>query len=200
MNRRTFIAAAGTVIGSGCMSTRALTDGGTPSQREITDISVSVPESSPLSITATIVQASITPKQTAQFELAVTWNGDESQSLSFGNEIPFSEPNYSTSSNGLLLFTTDSGVERRNQDVWVPKTGDDGQIPIKQNLVVGDLAPGETVTETWAVWGDPQYVSHIEPGTCHFENTIGLGSLDSDSVNQISWTMTVTIGTTGKSK
>jgi hypothetical protein len=175
------------------MGTRALTDGGTPSEREIQNISVSVPDSTPISIEATVTRASITPKQTAHFEIAVTWNGDETQSISFGNEIPFSEPNYSTSANGLLLLSTDSGVERRNQDVWLPKTGDDGRLPTKQNLVVGELDPKETVVESWTVWGDPRYVSYIESGTYQFENSIGLGSVDSDTVNQISWTLTITI-------
>lgn len=178
------------------MGTRALTDGGTPSEREVRDISVTVPDSSPISIEATVKRASITPEQTAQFDLAVTWNGDEIQSLSFGNEIPFNEPNYSTSTNGLLLLTADSGVERRNQNVWLPKTGDDDRLPTNQNLVVGELSPGETVTESWAVWGDPRHVSHIEPGTYQFENSIGLGSWDSDSGDQISWTLTITIGST----
>ena len=77
---------------------------------------------------------------------------------------------------------------------WLPKTGDDGRLPEEQNLVVGELTPGETITKSWTVWGDPRYVSHIENGTVQFENSIGLDSANSDSGNQVSWTLTITIG------
>lgn len=169
-------------------------DGGSPPERKLEDISVSVPESSRVAITPTIKQAKITSEQTAQFGLAVTWNGSESQSLTFGNEIPFSYPNYSSDSTGLVLLPANTSIERRNQETWVPKTDDTGHIPSESDLIIANLDPNETVSGEWEVWADPQHASQISSGTYRFENQIGLYSdLSEEGGEPITWILTIKI-------
>ena len=172
------------VIGSGCMFVSGSEQ--PPSGREVIDVSVSVPDSAQFTITPTVTHASITSDRTAQIELAVTWHGNKPTQVKFGNAIPFSYPQYSADPRGLLLLPADNGIERRNERTWIPKTGEDG-LAAPMVMYSPKLVSGETVTGTWELWGDPEEVSYIEPGTYHFENSLGVNS------KTIWWTLTMTI-------
>lgn len=194
MKRRTYLSglAAGLAGVAGCMATGS--DSSVPAARELVAVSAAVPDDSDVSVEPTVERRTIDSERTAQFELAVTWNGTESQGLSFGNRVPFSFPNYSTGRSGLVLLPANTSIERRNDRKWVPETYDDGNIASNSTLVVGELEPGESVSETWAVWADPQNASRIEPGTYRFDDRIGLYSdLSSDDGDQIEWSLTVEI-------
>lgn len=187
MDRRGVISTACLLASSGCI--RGLRQKGSPSVREVESVDVSLAESSNVSITPTLLQASISAFETGRFNLAVTWEGDTDERIKFGNAIPFSEPNYSTEPSGLLLLPVNGGYERRDKRTWLPKTGSDGRVWASMEMVEPKLATGETVTGEWAIWGDPRHVSSIKPGTYTFENRFELGSGD----DPIAWTLTVTI-------
>lgn len=162
---------------------------GTPPVREVESIDVSLSESSNVSITPTILQSSISADETGRFKLEVTWKGDTEEQFKFGNEVPFSEPNYTSEPSGLLFLSVNAGYKRQNSRTWLPKTGSDGRVGASMEMVEPKLTPGETATGKWAIWGDPRHVSYIEPGTYTFENKLALGSGD----DPIAWTLTVTI-------
>ena len=190
MKRRNFLATTGAVttavLGSGCMSVSGSKQ--PPSNREVTKISTSVPDSAQFTITPTVVHAPITPDRTAQIKLAVTWNGDDPTTFKFGNAVPFSYPQYSSDSRRVLLIPVDAGVERQNEQMWIPETGEDGlAAPMVSKEV--QLNPGETVANTWAVWGNPDEVSYVESGAYSFESSLKLSS----SNQPVSWTFSMSI-------
>lgn len=170
------------------MAARSCPVGNNRAGREVTDVSASVPDSAQFTITPTVTHASITSDRTGQIELAVTWNGDDPTQFKFGNETPFSYPQYSADSSGLLLLPAEAGIERRDKQTWMPKTGEGG-LGAPMVTREPELNPDETVTGTWDVWGDPEHVSFIEPGTYHFESSLLVGTNN----EPISWTLAVTI-------
>lgn len=194
MNRRTYL--TGTVIGisgfAGCMATgKKQID---VSDRKLSDISVTTSDSSPISIESVIKQRTINPEQTAQLELIVTWNGSEVQGLAFGNEVPFSFPNYSSEHSGLVLLPANTSIKRKNERTWVPETYSNGDIPSNSNLVAGKFEPGKSLSGSWEVWADPESASRVEAGRYRFENQIGLyEDLSSDDGENFDWSMSVEI-------
>lgn len=173
---------------TGCMATgQHQTD---VSDRKLSDVSATGPEGSAISIESDVKQRRINPERTAQFELTVTWNGSELQGLAFGNEIPFSFPNYSTGRSGLVLLPANTSLERQNEQTWVPETYSNGDIESNSSLVLGKLEPGESLSGSWAVWADPKSASRVAPGTYKFENRIGLyEDLSSDDGENFDWSL-----------
>jgi hypothetical protein len=174
---------AGVMGLSGCLGTSG-TD--PPSGRRVTDLSVSGPDSDLVSIAATVARSRVTAEGTAQFTVTVAGQREESATLVFGSHVPFSAPQYSTPP-GLLLLPASENVERRTERTWIPR---EGYQMSDREIVVEDLADGETVTGKWAMWGDPEHVSYVEPGTYEFETSVRVDSSD----DPIPWTLTVTVG------
>lgn len=191
MKRYPLLAMAECLVRSRCMDGNTLPDGGSPPRHEVKNITASVPETSNFLITAAVKQSLITPKQTARFELAVTWYGESSTTFKFGNSIPFSQPKYSSAPPGLLLLPPGGGVERQNDQTWLPKKTSSNTLGGPMVMVSREITYGETVRGSWDIWGDPRYVSHINSGEYQFENQI-----DHDSTNcSIPWTLNVEIVT-----
>ena len=194
MERRTYVTAIAMGVPglTGCMATGQSNPDS--SKRKLSDVSVSTPEGSGVSVEPTIEQRVITPERTAQFELTVTWTGSESQGLSFGNHIPFSSPNYSSERSGLVLLPDNTSIGRQNEQTWVPKTYSNGEMASNSSLVLGELEPGDSVSGSWGVWADPQNASRIELGTYRFDNRIGLyEDLSSDGSENLDWSLSLKI-------
>lgn len=173
------------VLGCGCLNTASNSP---PSGRRLTNVTVTCLESAPISITPTVTRASITQDQTAQLELTVRGQGKKRTEVLFGNAIPFSSDQRSKP-DGTLLLPASQNFGRKNQQTWLPAPGED---IIGPGGVVGrKFKSGETVTTNWSVWGDPDHVEYIEPGTYEFENSVTVESTD----DQIPWTLTITIAT-----
>jgi galactose mutarotase-like enzyme len=135
-----------------------------------------------------VTRASISRDQTAQLELTVKSQGEEPTEVLFGNAIPFNSDQRSNP-NGTLLLPASQNFERKNQQTWLPAPEED---IIGPGGVAGkDFESGETLTTDWSVWGDPDHVAYIEPGTYEFENSVTIESTD----DQIPWTLTVTVET-----
>jgi hypothetical protein len=169
--------------------------GNDPDERKLEDVSIVTPEGTDVSITSTVHQSTIDSERTAQFELIVTWNGSESQRLAFGNEIPFSYPNYSSDESGVVLLPADTSIERAKERTWVPKTDDTGHIPAESDLVVAELSPGETASGRWEVWADPGEAESVRPESYRFENQLGRYTELSEDGEQIDWTLALEIAT-----
>lgn len=177
---------------TGCMATgRKQTD---TSKRELSSVSVTTSDDSPFLIEPNIEQRDINQEQTAEFILTITWNGNKSRGLTFGNQVPFSSPNYSSERSGLVLLPADTTIERKNKQTWVPETYSDGGIASNSSLVTGKFEPGESLSGSWGVWADPKNASRVEPGTYRFENQIGLyEDLTSDDTEDIDWLLRLKI-------
>lgn len=185
-SRRRVLKHAGIVGMLGLCGCTPLTDDSPPSGRRITDLSVTGLDSAPVSVTATATHSQITPEQTAQFEVTVTVERDGPVSLSFGNSIPFHAPKSSSPPGVILLQGTQ--YERESSDTWV--LGE--TIPRPQNqLALHNVSAGSSTTESWAVWGDPNEVSYIEPGTYEFNSEI---TVDPPG-ESFRWTLSLTIST-----
>lgn len=196
MNRRTYLAGIATSVGSiaGCMASGSNDRKGINKSKMLTDVSISTPDASEISVTPTISQKTIDSDQTAEFKLTVTWTGNERQGLTFGNEVPFSYPNYSTDDTGIVLLPADSTIERQRDDSWLPKTDETGNIPANQNLVSASLEPGESVHGSWEVWANPKNPDGIKSGVYKFKNQIGLDSdFSQDKAETISWAIELKI-------
>ncbi|MFC6723113.1 hypothetical protein ACFQE1_01640 [Halobium palmae] len=166
-----------------------------PPMRKVTDTTVSGLGSTNIEIDASIEQAEITSEATAKISLSVTWDGQEKQKLVFGNSLPFDSPQKSSNPSGLLLIDEASDIaqhdKRRDEETWVPITGDDNEIPINLNLVMGTFEPGQSKSQMWEVWADPSEASWIKPGTYTFDSEIGVKN---DEVTQSAHlTLTVNI-------
>jgi hypothetical protein len=142
-----------------------------PPPRELTDVSVTGLETSQFSVAVEIERSAITPEQTARFALTITSHTEESR-FGFSNCIPFacatdSDPR------GLLVLPYDGWygrsnphrepIDRKTEQTWVPApdeiiTGPD----VMKGKFLGD---GDSLTRRWELWGDPDHVSYIEPGT-----------------------------------
>lgn len=196
MKRRMYLSGIATGLAglSGCMASGANPFNGGSDQLRLDTVDISVPDSSELAISSSITQPNIDSEQTAQFELAVEWQGEESQKLAFGNRIPFSYPNYSSDSEGIVLLPVDLEMESATKGKWVPKTDETGHIPSQSNLITSDLSSGESVTESWEVWAAPEVADQIQPGSYKFENQISLYSDTSDETKEVAWTLTIEIG------
>jgi len=171
---------------SGCAT---LADDSPPSGRRITDLSVTGLDSAPISATATATHPLITSEQTAQFDMTVTVQQNDIDSLGFPNSIPFHAPKSSSPPGVLLIQGNQSNrIERDSQETWIPAN----------TLVVADSgtsvyleSDSNTLTESWAVWGDPDHVSFIEPGTYEFGSEITVHPPG----ESFRWTLSLTIAT-----
>ena len=187
--RRTFIAATACGLTTGCLGTRLTGARDPPDERELTSVTTTVPDDAPFAWEATILQRRINPDQTAEFELRVTWQGEETVRYRFGSTIPLGGPKYSEEPAGLILIANDH--PRQDDRTWLPKTGGDGHVDGSNVMRYRELSPGEAAGGTVSVWGDPQEVSHVEPGTYRFEEktTPGKGG----SGDTYTWEFTTTI-------
>ena len=167
--RRAVLATIATAVPptAGCLGTRLTDAREPPDERELTSVATTVPDDAPFAWEATVLQRRINPEQTAEFELRVTWQGEETVEYRFGSTIPLGGPKYSEAPAGLILIANDH--PRQNDRTWLPKTGGDGHVDGSNVMRYRELSPGETAGGTVSVWGDPQEVSHVEPGTYRFE-------------------------------
>jgi len=167
--RRTVLAttAAATSFTAGCLGSTLTGMNEPPDERELTNVTTTVPENAPIAVDATIIQRFINPDRTAEFDLRITWQGEEPVRYRFGSTLPLGDPKYSDEPPGIILIATDH--PRQNDRTWLPKTGGDGYVDGSDVMRSRELAPGESAGGTVTVWGDPREVSHIEPGSYRFE-------------------------------
>lgn len=168
---------------SGCLSTGKEPP---PSDRRVTDLTVTGIDSAPVSITAAATHPQITSEQTAQFELTVTGQSTDPVTITFGNAIPFSYPQRSTPP-GIVLMPGDY-MKDNPQQTWLAPTEIPRPLP---QMVLDGLVAGDTVTRKWKVLGDPDHVSYIEPGSYDFTTDFTVKSMD----EPIKWTLSITIAT-----
>jgi len=189
ISRRRVLKHAGIVGILGLSGCTTFTDGSPPSGRRITDLSVNGLDSDPISVTANASSPRITSEQTAQLELTVTVERDGPVSLSFGNSIPFHYPEESTPQ-GLKLLPGGQqyGFERASQETWIPA---ESFIAPDSAKMLTDMSAGDSLTQSWEVWGDPDHVSFIEPGTYEFRSEIGVDPPGED----FEWMLSLTIAT-----
>jgi hypothetical protein len=165
--RRTILVATACGLTTGCVASTLNDENDPPDERELTSVTTSVPDDAPFAWEATVLQRRINSDQTAEFELRVTWQGEETVEYRFGSTIPLGDPKYSEEPDGLILIANDH--PRQNDRTWLPKTGGDGHVDGSNAMRYRELSPGEAAGGTVSVWGDPQEVSHVEPGTYRFE-------------------------------
>ena len=187
--RRTILVATACGLTTGCVASTLTDENEPPDERELTSVTTTVPDDAPFAWEATILQRRINPDQTAEFELRVTWQGEETVRYRFGSTIPLGGPKYSEAPAGLILTANDR--PRQNERTWLPETGGDGHVDGSNAMGYRELSPGETAGGTVSVWGDPQEVSHVEPGTYRFEEktTPGRGG----GGDTYTWEFTTTI-------
>lgn len=195
MNRRNYLAAAGTLLAAtaGCVANGqdAIDE---PPMREVTNVTVSGLESTDVSIQPVIERAEITSEQTSTLSFTANWNGENKRRFVFGNSIPFDSPNRSTESRGLVLIKDGYEPERKNNKTWVPESEDalsTGDLTLMEPV----LSPGESTDAfEWHLWADPTTDSSIEPGTYNFNNKFTSKSVgESESREEIEWSLTVEI-------
>ena len=165
--RRTILVATACGLTTGCVASTLNDENDPPDERELTSVTTTAPDDAPFAWEATVLQRRINPEQTAEFELRVTWQGEETVEYRFGSTIPLGGPTYSEAPAGLILIANDH--PRQDDRTWLPKTGGDGHVDGSNVMRYRELSPGETAGGTVSVWGDPQEVSHVEPGTYRFE-------------------------------
>ena len=150
----------------------------TPPSRELTEVTVSEIETSDFSVQTRIERAAITPDQTARFALTITSHLQETE-FGFSNCIPFTCVTESDPG-GLLLLpyngwygrSNRTPIERQTQSTWVPAPDQTLAAP---DVVKGrTLNDGESLTRRWELWGDPNDVSYIEPGTYDVRAVTGI--------------------------
>ena len=187
--RRTILVATACGLTTGCVASTLTDENEPPDERELTSVTTTVPDDAPFAWEATVLQRRINPEQTAEFELRVTWQGEETVRYRFGSTIPLGGPKYSEEPAGLIILANDR--PRQNERTWLPKTGGDGHVDGSNVMGYRELSPGETAGGAVSVWGDPQEVSHVEPGTYRFEEktTPGKGG----SGDTYTWEFTTTI-------
>jgi len=185
LNRRHLIRHVGAVGVLGLSGCTVSTGSDDQSGRKITDLSVSGLDSDPISVTANVTNAWITPNQTAKFELTVTKQHDDSVRMEFGNAVPFSYPQRSEPP-GIILLPENKEYERESAQTWIPA---EPIIVPREQIVIEASPTGGNVTREWAVWGDPDHVSRAEPGTYEFSSDIGVDP-PGDSFQ---WTLSLTI-------
>ncbi|MFB6296508.1 MAG: hypothetical protein ABEH66_06690 [Halobacteriales archaeon] len=146
-------------------------------------------DAAPVSVTATATHPRITPEQTAHFDVTVTVERNGPVSLSFGNSIPFHAPK-SSSPPGVILFQSSENIEREreSEETWIPANT---HIIADSGTIVPDMSTGDSLTESWEVWGDFDEVSFIEPGTYEFNSEI---TVDPPG-ESFRWTLSLTIAT-----
>jgi hypothetical protein len=167
VHRRTVLAALGSTTLAGCAGTIHLPVDTSP--RTLTELTTNF-DSSDISFSGRIVQSEISPDQTAQFVLDVQWEGDEPTRIAFGNYIPFSYPQQSTSPKGLALFPEEKMPEREDQKTWVPVTSSSNFL-----LYSPHFEPGEEISRTWTVWADRKRANRVAPGDYQFRGTVEVG-------------------------
>lgn len=193
VHRRTVLAALGSTTLAGCAGTVHLPVDTSP--RTLTELTASF-DSSDLSFSGRILQSEISPEQTARFVLEVQWKGDDPTRIAFGNYIPFSYPQRSTSPEGVALYPEEKMPERENQKTWVPASA---SVPLP--LYTHPFAPGEEIRRTWTVWAAPRGAHRVAPGDYQFSGTVEVGQHpendghrnQGESEQTIGWTLDLVI-------
>ena len=93
--RRTILVATACSFTTGCVASTLNDENNPPDERELTSVTTTVPDDAPLAWEATVLQRRINSDQTAEFELRVTWQGEETVEYRFGSTIPLGDPKYS---------------------------------------------------------------------------------------------------------
>lgn len=146
------------------------TDQQAPPPRELTEVNITGVETSQFSVAAEIERSAITPERTARFALTIT-SHVEKRRFGFHNCIPFECAHDRSDPEGLLLLPYDGWygrdvrvpIERKSEQTWVPAP--DQLISAPDEAKDPFLEEGESLTRRWELWGDPDHVSYIEPGT-----------------------------------
>ena len=108
--RRTILVATACGLTTGCVASTLNDENDPPDERELTSVTTSVPDDAPFAWEATVLQRRINSDQTAEFDLRVTWQGEETVEYRFGSTIPLGDPKYSespTASSSSLTTTLD---------------------------------------------------------------------------------------------
>lgn len=120
-----------------------------------------------------ILQPLIDADNQGMISASVTWEGDRKQEFTFGDSIPDSTPMYSVAPAGLILMSAPF-PERTNEKTWLPE----GQLVRSLDHVTRELDPSESVSDEFSLWGDPEHVDSIEPGSYSFAGRFHEGTLD----------------------
>ena len=127
--RRTVLAttATATSLTAGRLaSTVTQDDPEPPADRELTSVTTTVPDDARFSVDATILQPVIDPERTAEFELRVTWQGEDTVEYRFVSSIPFGEPKYSEDPAGLIILSKPPTTPERPN--LAPQNGQRGRL------------------------------------------------------------------------
>ena len=177
MRRRAYIAAACTsiTIAAGCVAMADHEDDNANDDSgeeigQITVIDISSAKEQ-VQFDAQAVQTSITTESTAKVRLDHTNASDETIDVSIRDGEKYAlTPQYSEGGPGLLLLPETAEPTRVEPDCVRPKETRFGTTLVH---VVRPLAPGETISQEYDVWVDPDYDGCFPAGTHRFETEFG---------------------------
>jgi len=155
-------------------------------------------DASGFSVSTTVTQPEITPDRTAEIEYTLTRRGPV-VTLFAGPARVLNCRNFSDPPGVQLLIRED--VPRENRTTWLPESDDYTACPSEATATV--LSDGESITESYSLWGDPEYATAIEPGTYQFSNNIAWQDGESRSsgsdTENVRWNHAISVGTVGDS-
>jgi hypothetical protein len=174
------------------------TPGETPPDRRVTGVEVSEADLSGFSVSAAVKHPNITPDRTAEIEYTLTRRGP-TVTLFAGPARVLNCRNFSDPPGIQLLIRED--VPRQNRTTWLPESDEYTACPSEATATV--LTEGESITESYSLWGDPGYATSIEPGTYQFSNNLawkdGEGRSSGSDNENVRWNHTISVETVGDS-
>lgn len=159
MQRRRFLGAVGgAALLAGCASlsaSRRSRDEDAVQRVSIPGVA-DVPSEFPVSLTAGVVEPRVTPDHPAGIEVRFRNDDLRQRTFLFGAAPPLSSP--WTEPTGLFLYHPGSDVRKRGPACWrpeeeVPQGQGHGRFAVLRSKRLG---PGEAITGTYEVWGDPR--------------------------------------------
>jgi hypothetical protein len=124
-----------------------------------------------VAIDASVIESTYTEQHPGRVEVTFRNTGDETRRFVFADTPPFSYP--FSRPTGLVLKTVGHEAEHREPGCWQeevetdPKQGDYTAAWRSRR----ELDPGEALTETYEVWGDPRIEEECVPtGTFRMES------------------------------